>query len=106
RVPASYCGLVGFKPSFGAIPMIPSSAFTEFAHLGVISRSVEDCSAAMIVLGKPDARDLASMFARTQSNGSQPLRLGWSLYLGSDLRPDEHVVNAFQACLQKLRGAG
>lgn len=106
RVPASYCGLVGFKPSFGAIPMIPSSAFTEFAHLGVISRSVEDCSAAMIVLGKPDARDLASMFARTQSNESQPLRLGWSLYLGSDLRPDEHVVNAFQACLQKLRGAG
>lgn len=105
RVPASYCGLVGFKPSFGAIPMIPSSAFTEFAHLGVFSRSVEDCSVATAVLSHPDARDLASTFSRAKLDFPQP-RLGWSLRLGSGLQPDEHVAAAFHSCLEQLRAAG
>lgn len=106
RVPASYCGLVGFKPSFGAIPMIPSSAFTDFAHLGVLSRSMDDCRLAMDVLSFPDARDLASTFERVDADAGRSLRLGWSLSLGSDQLPEKHVVEAFEASLQRLRAAG
>lgn len=106
RVPASYCGLVGFKPSFGAIPMIPSSAFTEFAHLGPMARSVEDCRVAMEVLGRPDPRDPASLFPRERAGLNRPLRVGWSLRLGSDLEPADHVVAAFHSRLDQLRAAG
>src|SRR5690606_32023810 len=102
----SYCGLVGFKPSFGAIPMIPSSAFTEFAHLGVFSRSMADCGIAMDVLSFPDARDLAATFERADAAPDRPLRMGWSLMLGSDHMPGKHVIEAFEACLQRLRAAG
>src|SRR5690606_31316863 len=106
RVPASYCGLVGFKPTFGAIPMVPSSAFTEFAHLGPLCRSVEDCRVAMQVLSCPDPRDLASTFSRKQGEPGRPVRVGWSLLLGSGVQPDAHVVAAFQECLDRLRTAG
>src|SRR5690606_1248753 len=97
RVPASYCGLVGFKPSFGSIPMIPSSAFTDFAHLGVLSRSMDDCRLAMDVLSFPDARDLASTFERADAGAGRSLRLGWTLSLGSEQPPEKHVVEAFEA---------
>jgi len=106
RIPASYCGLVGFKPTFGAIPMVPSSAFTEFAHLGPLSRSVDDCRAAMQVLSRPDPRDLASTFFRKQGEGSRPVRVGWTLLLGSGVQPDEYVTAAFHSSLEQLRAAG
>lgn len=107
RVPASYCGLVGFKPTYGAIPMPPSSAFTEFVHLGVLSRSVADCRVAMQVLGQPDPRDPASTFPRVENDGqaARP-RLGWTPLLGSELAPDEHVAAAFHSSLDQLRAAG
>lgn len=107
RVPASYCGLAGFKPSFGSIPMPPSSAFTELAHLGVLARSVKDCHLAMKVLAGSDARDAASTFPRVpQHGGANRPRLGWTLLLGSDLPPSPHVVESFHSCLEQLRAAG
>lgn len=107
RVPASYCGVVGFKPSFGTIAMPPSSAFTELAHLGVLSRSVKDCRSAMKVLSGPDARDIASTFPRVPQQGAAPRpRVGWTLFAGSDLPPSHHVVTTFHSCLEQLRAAG
>ncbi|WP_397475537.1 amidase [Pusillimonas sp.] len=107
RVPASFCGLVGFKPSFGAIPMPPSSAFTELAHLGVLTRSVADCRAAMRVLDGPDPRDPASTFPRLAADApARRPRLGWTLFLGSELPPEDHVVAAFHSSLEQLRAAG
>jgi Asp-tRNA(Asn)/Glu-tRNA(Gln) amidotransferase A subunit family amidase len=64
RTPASYCGVVGFKPTFASVPQPPQSAFAEFAHLGPIARSVADCRLALQVLSRPDARDPASLFDR------------------------------------------
>lgn len=55
--PASFCGVVGFKPSFGAIPrhgvltLAPS-----LDHLGIFARNVEDAALAEVVMG-PDGRD-------------------------------------------------
>lgn len=106
RVPASYCGLVGFKPSFGAIPMIPSSAFTDFAHMGVLARSVADARIATAVMAHPDGRDLASSFPRVDIIEERPVRLGWALVLGADQQPAAHVASAFHAGLEQLRSAG
>lgn len=55
--PACFCGVVGFKPSFGAIPrqgvltLAPS-----LDHVGVFARNVEDAALAEVVMG-PDGRD-------------------------------------------------
>jgi len=106
RLPASYCGLVGFKPTFGAIPMVPSSAFADFAHLGPLARSVEDCRIAMEVLAHADPVDLASTFPRRRGESNRPLRFGWSLLLGSSIEPSKEVAAAFHSSLDLLRAAG
>jgi Asp-tRNA(Asn)/Glu-tRNA(Gln) amidotransferase A subunit family amidase len=84
RIPASYCGLVGFKPSYGAIPQAPLSAFGDFSHLGPLTRSLDDCEEAMAVLARPDRRDQSSLYPRT---GTAPLgrpRVGLCLRLGTE----------------------
>lgn len=79
RIPASYCGVVGFKPTFGAIPLAPQSAFAEFAHIGPLARSVEDCQIAMRVVGQPSNRDPSSLFSRSTRTRPSRLRIGWTL---------------------------
>src|SRR5207302_317957 len=55
RIPASFCGVVGFKPSFGVVPtegLFPLSPSLD--HAGPIARSPADCALAMSVLaGRP-----------------------------------------------------
>jgi aspartyl-tRNA(Asn)/glutamyl-tRNA(Gln) amidotransferase subunit A len=54
--PAAYCGIVGFKPSYGRIStagVVPLSWSLD--HVGIFSRSVEDAALALEVLAGSDA---------------------------------------------------
>ena len=42
RIPASFCGLVGFKPTFGLIPVYPPAIVGDLFHIGIIARNIED----------------------------------------------------------------
>ena len=42
RIPASFCGLVGFKPTFGLIPVYPPPIVGNLFHIGIIARSIPD----------------------------------------------------------------
>ncbi len=56
--PAAYCGIFGFKPSFGLISrygMMPVSQILD--HVGVFARSLDDIQRLLTVLIKPDVRD-------------------------------------------------
>lgn len=57
RIPASFCGIVGFKPSFGRVPLWPTSQVGTLAHAGPMTRSVADAAATMQVISGFDARD-------------------------------------------------
>ena len=58
RCPASVCGIVGFKPTFGRVslaginPLCPS-----LDHCGPMARSVRDCALALEVMAGPSTRD-------------------------------------------------
>lgn len=58
RLPAGWCGLVGFKPSLGRIPIDP---YYVGRAAGPLTRTVEDAALAMTVLAKPDPRDAMSL---------------------------------------------
>jgi aspartyl-tRNA(Asn)/glutamyl-tRNA(Gln) amidotransferase subunit A len=58
RLPAHYCGAVGFKPSHGLIPLDghwPEAPAT-YWHVGTLSRSVRDAELALSVLAEGGPR--------------------------------------------------
>ena len=57
RIPCSFTGLFGIKPTFGRVPAWPLSPFGTVAHVGPITRSVADAALMMNVIALPDARD-------------------------------------------------
>ena len=61
RIPAAFCGNVGFKPSFGRVPAYPLSPFGSVSHLGPHTMSVMDAALVMNVIKQPDARDWTSL---------------------------------------------
>ena len=57
RVPASFTGIVGLKPTYGRVPAFPASAFGTVAHLGPMTRSVDDCRAMLAAMSGNDPQD-------------------------------------------------
>lgn len=77
RIPASFCGLVGLKPSLGRIPMdILPTVYDNISHFGPLARNVSDANLFMNVLSGPDERDILS----------QPDRLELPLPAATDVR--------------------
>lgn len=61
RIPASFCGVVGFKASFGRVPNWPGSGGAMLRHVGPITRTVADIAAVLDLIAGPDPRDLLSL---------------------------------------------
>lgn len=58
RVPASFCGLFGLKPTYGRLSRAGTFPFVgSLDHIGPMTRSVADLALAYDVLQGPDARD-------------------------------------------------
>ena len=57
RIPASLCGVPGFKPSYGRVPSFPPPPFTTLAHQGPIARTVADCALMLGAMAGVDHRD-------------------------------------------------
>ncbi len=83
RIPAAFCGVVGFKPSFGCNPYVPPSV-ERLAHAGPLARSVADITELMAVLPGPDHRDPYSTIRKHVPAGRPaPLRIGWIEFGGT-----------------------
>ncbi|KAI9483998.1 MAG: amidase signature domain-containing protein [Benjaminiella poitrasii] len=58
RMPASYCGLVGFKPSYGRCSRRGLIAYANSLDtIGILSRNVKDCSDVYDIISKYDIQD-------------------------------------------------
>jgi len=112
RIPAAFCGNVGFKPSFGRVPAYPLSYFGTVSHLGPHTMSVRDSALVMNVLSQPDARDWTSLppddrdYLEGLEDGISRLRIAWSPTLGYARGVDPEVAVACERAVQRLSDLG
>jgi aspartyl-tRNA(Asn)/glutamyl-tRNA(Gln) amidotransferase subunit A len=111
RRPASYCGIVGFKPTFGIISRHGSfrGAWSQ-DHVGIFARSVKDITLGLDPVAGFDARDPASVHqekpayaARLDAN-VKGLRVGVLRRFLEGVDPE--VRQAFEAALKVLAETG
>ncbi|MFD2467067.1 amidase [Amycolatopsis silviterrae] len=57
RAPASFTGVVGFKPPHGRNPVLPPAGLDTYYHHGPMARTVADCALLQNVLAGEDPRD-------------------------------------------------
>jgi Asp-tRNA(Asn)/Glu-tRNA(Gln) amidotransferase A subunit family amidase len=109
RIPAAFCGLVGFKPTFGSVPREPCSmGWKTLVSYGPLARSVNDARLALQTLAGWHARDRHSLVVDgldTPAADPRSLRALVSEDLG--FAPlDDDVRLAFRAVVGRLDDAG
>ncbi len=89
RTPAGFCGLVGLKPSFGRIPDLRGTRYSQTATAGALATTVADAARLLDVMAGPDDRDRTSLpsapYVYEQTIDTLDiggLRVGWSSDLG------------------------
>ena len=74
RIPASWCGVFGYKAAFGRVPLVTRpdafSGMNPYIFEGPISRTVEDSALAMEVLHGYDSRDPHAIEGRIDFKGA------------------------------------
>lgn len=111
RRPASYCGIFGFKPTFGIISRHGSfRGAWSMDHVGVFARSVEDAAVGLDAVAGFDPRDPASVrqgpaeYAVHLSGDIAGLRIG--VMRGFLEGAEAAVCAAFEGALETLAGLG
>jgi aspartyl-tRNA(Asn)/glutamyl-tRNA(Gln) amidotransferase subunit A len=61
RIPAAFSGVFGHKPTFGRVAVYPPSAFGDVAHVGPMTRTVDDAALMLDAMKGPDSRDWYSL---------------------------------------------
>jgi aspartyl-tRNA(Asn)/glutamyl-tRNA(Gln) amidotransferase subunit A len=89
RLPAAFCGLVGFKPSYGRVPEYPSfPGWDHVSHTGPLARTVRDAAMALDTIAGGDDRDPGSLprdgssYLEACERDVRGLHVAWSADLG------------------------
>jgi aspartyl-tRNA(Asn)/glutamyl-tRNA(Gln) amidotransferase subunit A len=74
RQPASFCGIVGYKPTYGLVSRWGCIAYaSSFDQVGPLANNVEDCALIMEVIAGPDEFD-STMYQKPAASFSKELK--------------------------------
>ncbi|MFQ5924955.1 MAG: amidase [Dehalococcoidia bacterium] len=112
RMPAGFCGVFGFKPTYGLVPRYGGVGGMElFSAIGPITRSVRDAALCLNVISGHDPRDPASLrqrppdFVASTEGDVAGLRVAWSPDLGyGKVDPEVQAVAESAAYLFEAMG--
>ena len=113
RNPASFCNVVGFRPTPGRVPNWPfPNAWDTLWSLGPIARTVEDTALLLSAMAGPDPRsptthaEPGSVFARPLARDFRKVRVAWSPDLGGAFPVDARVTRALAPVRSVLASLG
>jgi aspartyl-tRNA(Asn)/glutamyl-tRNA(Gln) amidotransferase subunit A len=111
RIPASFCGVVGLKSTFGLIPRVPLGIAELLTHLGPLARTVADAALVLRATAGRDDRDGWSItspsidYLAELSRPIRGLRAAWSPTLGYAV-VDPEVQRLTEAAVRRLPDLG
>jgi amidase len=106
RNPASFCNVVGFRPSPGRVPKLSSNAWSTLSVHGPMAKSVSDLAFLLSVMAGPDRRDPISL-DEPGAAFLQPLdRTFRGEALGCDVSGGEPDFSGVDEIFQTLRAWG
>jgi aspartyl-tRNA(Asn)/glutamyl-tRNA(Gln) amidotransferase subunit A len=109
RIPASFSGVVGFKPPYGRVPSLAPFNLDTYCHDGPLARTVRDCALLQNIIVGPHPHDVASLrpaLTIPDALGSvRGLRLALAVNPGDWLMQDDVRANTVAAA-EALRDAG
>lgn len=109
RIPAAFCGVVGFKPPYGRVPEVEIFNLDHYCHEGPLARTVVDCALLENVIAGPDPSDVASLRPKLVIPESLGAVAGMRIALSVDLGcydVDEDVAANTSAAADRLCEAG
>ncbi|MEU4348685.1 amidase [Streptomyces sp. NPDC023838] len=111
RIPASFCGVVGLKPTYGRVPLFPPSPFGSLAHLGPLARDAADTALLLDVISGADWRDWSAdegtqPVSPRLAEGVKGLRVAYSPSFGGQVAVRPEVAAAVRAGVTRLAGLG
>lgn len=111
RIPASFSGVFGFKPSPGLVPAWPPSLFSTFSASGPMTRSVADAAYMLDIITQQDFRDwhnlpLPAMQFVKNLKAPPKLKIAWSPSInGVQMQPGVREVLEQKLPLLKKLGS-
>ncbi len=113
RNPASFCGVVGLRPSLGRVPSWPTDNYWETLSVGgPLARNVEDLALLLSVVAGPDPRvptalgEPGSLFAPPLEADLDGLRVAVTIDLGGLLEVDGEVTRVLGEAASAFEAAG
>ena len=112
RQPASYCGVVGMKPTYGTVSRYGLIAYgSSLDQIGPLTKTVEDCAVVLETIASHDTKDSTSLnredtdFSSALKKDVQGMRIGIPRdYFGEGL--DAEVKDAVLAAADLLKANG
>jgi amidase len=101
RNPASFCNVVGLRPSVGRVPVKSVAGFSQISVDGPMARTVEDLALMLSAIAGYDDRsplsisEPGSVFAAPLERGFSGVRVAWSRDLGGAFPVDSRVARVF-----------
>lgn len=99
RIPASFCGVIGYKPTHHVIPRYPVYSMASLVDIGILARDSTDISALLAILNQNDSR--AAHYIKLPGDQKEMSTLAYSLDLGF-AKIDPEVARIFEESIARL----
>ena len=112
RQPASFCGIVGLKPSYGSVSRWGCIAYaSSFDQVGPLANTVEDCAVILEVIGGPDEQD-ATMYQTSlpgfsiSKEHTGPVKIAYFKEYIDNPALDPEIKERFEKLMSDLKSQG
>ena len=109
RQPAAFCGVLGYKPTYGRVSRHGLIAYgSSFDQIGILSHSIEDAERILEVMAGPDEMDATAIQQPLEERSSSNEKLKIAYWSSAVDHPglDPEIQQVTQALIDRLRSEG